>query len=158
VDSNDVLCEELDEDRGRVTDPTPTPSREGETPIQMTREEQAEIGFYNVFKILKHKFRGGWRFLVWWENFPASSSTWEPISSFVHPDGTINEVFKKYCVDNNLQSILRQALRMLFPSFDLTCQRKEYRGAWSPPRNFGGHFQPDGEIGNPMGVVLDGHF
>ena len=76
----------------------------------MDVDEQAEIGFFNVFKIVKHKFQQGWKFLVWWENFPVSASTWEPISSFVHPNGSVNSVFKSYCLENGLTNILQKAL------------------------------------------------
>ena len=66
----------------------------GEEDKVMNQEEQAQLGFYNVFKILKHKFHQGWKFLVWWENFPMAASTWEPISAFVLPNGSVNSVFK----------------------------------------------------------------
>ena len=86
-----------------------TPPAEKEVQI-MDEDEQAQIGYFNVFKIVKHKFQQGWKFLVWWENFPVSASTWEPISSFVHPNGSVNSVFKTYCLDNGLTNILQKAL------------------------------------------------
>jgi hypothetical protein len=76
----------------------------------MTSEEQADIGFYNVYKIVKHKFQQGWKFLVWWENFPISASTWEPITSFLLPNGSVNSVFKDYCLEHKLTHILQKAL------------------------------------------------
>ena len=86
-------------------------AREPENDVQiMDEDEQAQIGYFNVFKIVKHKFQQGWKFLVWWENFPISASTWEPISSFVHPNGSVNSVFKAYCLDNGLTNILQKAL------------------------------------------------
>lgn len=90
-------------------EPAPLPISGQEDEI-MDEAEQAEIGFYNVFKILKHKFQQGWKFLVWWENFPMSASTWEPVSNFVQPNGSVNSVFKAYCLENNLTSILQKAL------------------------------------------------
>jgi transposase InsO family protein len=78
--------------------------------LVMSSEEQAQLGFYNVYKILKHKFQQGWKFLVWWENFPASASTWEPISAFMLPNGSINTIFKDYCVENGLTNVLQKAL------------------------------------------------
>ena len=82
----------------------------------MTTEEQEALGFYNVEKILKHKYQQGWKFLVAWENFPISASTWEPISSFLHPNGSLNSVFKRYCEEKKLENVLRQALSCMFHS------------------------------------------
>ena len=79
----------------------------------MTPQEQADLGYYNVFKILKHKFQQGWKFLVQWENFPVSASTWEPISAFVLPNGSVNSIFKEYCEERGLQSILKKTLALL---------------------------------------------
>ena len=76
----------------------------------MSTQEQQELGFYNVEKILKHKYRNGWKFLVIWENFPPSASTWEPISNFCLPNGSVNSVFKDYCLENGLTNILQKAL------------------------------------------------
>ena len=76
----------------------------------MNYKEQEKIGFYNVRKILKHKFQQGWKFLVWWENFPVSNATWEPIKSFLQPNGSVNSVFKDYCLENNLGNVLQKAL------------------------------------------------
>ena len=131
--------------------------------VQMTEEEQEEQGFYNVFEILKHKNQGGrYKFLVWWENFPASSSTWEPVNSFVHPDGKINEVFRKYCLDQGLHTVLSRALRMLFQE-ETECRRKENARAWSPTKNFDAVFsRPEPrhteEMASPGGAFSSGHF
>jgi len=75
-----------------------------------TPEEQAQMGFYNVHKITKHKFQQGWKFLVWLENFPISASTWEPVSAFVLPNGSVNSVFKEYCIVHALTNVLQRAL------------------------------------------------
>ena len=100
-----------DEFEGDFDDIVPPPQVASEdTPMLMDDEEQAELGFYNVAKILDHKFRGGWKFLVWWENFPPSASTWEPISSFILPNGSVNSVFKEYCLSKGLSNILNKAL------------------------------------------------
>ena len=84
-----------------------TPTQKDEI---MNDDEQAELGFYNVKEILKHKFQQGWKFLVWWENFPVTSATWEPISSFLLPNGSVNSVFKQYCLEHNLGNVLQKAL------------------------------------------------
>jgi transposase InsO family protein len=69
--------------------------------------------FYNVKKILKHKFRHGWRFLVHWEGYPLSSSTWEPISSFLirTSDGPkVNSIFEAYCFLHDLSQLIDSVL------------------------------------------------
>ena len=86
-----ILEDQVQGDQPMASMETPKESGRG---VPMTDEEQAQIGFYNVFEILKHENQGGrYKFLVWWENFPASSSTWEPVKSFVHPEGKVNEIF-----------------------------------------------------------------
>ena len=104
--NEDVLGEpDFDDD-----EPNQAPNLPNDEVETMTPEEQAEIGFYNGYKILKHKFQQGWKFLVWWENFPASASTWEPTSAFLLPNGSVNSVFKTYCQENGLTHILQKAL------------------------------------------------
>ena len=76
----------------------------------METDEVLPKGYYNVESILKHKFRNGWKFLVKWENFPVSSSTWEPVTNFCLPNGSVNSVFKDYCLENGLTTILKKAL------------------------------------------------
>jgi hypothetical protein len=135
---------------------TPMPDQGGDPPLPMSEEEQAQLVFYNVYKILKHKYQGGWKFLVWWENFPASSSTWEPVASFVQPGGRMNEVFKNYCVDHNLQSILRQALRMFCDVSECEWGLASQETAWPPPKCFDRAFSHAGGKSSPPGGLLDG--
>ena len=63
-------------------------------------------GYFNVSKILGHKFDQGWKFLTQWEGYPVSASTWEPPKHFSLPDGRKNEVFVEYCEKNGLQKFL----------------------------------------------------
>jgi hypothetical protein len=151
-----LTSEKIFEDQVQVGGDTPMQDKGGDTPIQMTEEEQAQLGFYNVYRILKHKYQGGWKFLVWWENFPASSSTWEPVASFVQPNGKINEVFKKYLVDHNLQQVLRQALRIVCGVLESELGTASCEHAWPPPKCFHRALSHEGEKPNPTGVVLDG--
>ena len=76
----------------------------------MTPAEQEALGFYNVEKIIKHKFQQGWKFLVVWEGFPVAAATWEPISAFILPNGSVNTIFKEYCLEKGLTDILKKAL------------------------------------------------
>ena len=64
------------------------------------------MGFYNVEKILKHKYQQGWRFFTQWEGFPVSSATWEPTRSFKQPNGRLNSVFERYCREQNLPTTI----------------------------------------------------
>jgi hypothetical protein len=72
-------------------------------------EEAALQGFYKVETILNHKVKQGYRFLTKWEGFEASESTWEPVKAFVHPDGTLNNVFVAYCQFHRLFVPLQRA-------------------------------------------------
>ena len=77
--------------------------------VVMSPEEQEALGFYNVSKIIKHKFQQGWKFLVVREGFPISAATWEPITAFLLPNGSVNCIFKKYCEERGLADLLKEA-------------------------------------------------
>ena len=79
---------------------------------EMTVEEHAKEGFFMVEKIIKHKYKQGWRFLTMWENYGIDDATWEPISCFVHPDGRLNTIFKEYCEQHGLQHAFKKAMDM----------------------------------------------
>ena len=76
----------------------------------MEIESPNEDDEYEVFRILDHKWRNGWKFLVWWKDFPADQATWEPPQNFVSPNGAVNVVFKDYCLAKGLDSVFRKAL------------------------------------------------
>ena len=65
---------------------------------------------YRVKSIIEHKWRNGFKFLVWWEGFPPDQATWEPPKHFVSPNGAVNLHFKNYCLNNGLEAVLRRAL------------------------------------------------
>jgi hypothetical protein len=78
--------------------------------VEFTVEEARQRGYFNVEKVLAHKFKfGSWRFLVKWEGFPTSSAIWEPVKCFRLPGGRINSVFARYVQENGLQQILGRA-------------------------------------------------
>ena len=110
-----VLTEPNIEDEIDLTDFNPSSSSENSTsnpPMEdvMTVDEQAALGYYNVAKIIKHKFQNGWKFLVVWEGFPISASTWEPITAFLLPNGSVNSIFKEYCETHDLSNVLAKSL------------------------------------------------
>lgn len=74
--------------------------------------EHQRQGFFFVESIIKHKFKQNYQFLTKWSNYPIEDATWEPIQSFVQPDGFINEVFKIYCTNNKLEKAYKQALHI----------------------------------------------
>ena len=106
------LLEDAALDDSEVLDDTEIlaePPQDEQQPNVMTPAEQETLGFYNVEKIIKHKFQQGWKFLVVWEGFPVSAATWEPISAFIHPNGSVNTLFKEFCVERGLTEILKKA-------------------------------------------------
>ena len=57
-------------------------------------------------------------FLTLWNGYGLSEATWEPMSAFVQPDGTINPFFRFYLVENNEGQLLTRA--------ETLSQRKKY--------------------------------
>jgi len=69
--------------------PEPVPTVEGEEHI--------------VDKILRHKKSGrGFRFLTLMKGDPIHDAWWQPTSDFVDTDGTVNDVWHKYIVENDI--------------------------------------------------------
>ena len=83
-----------------------------EPKMEFSEKEHQERGYFLVEKILKHKYKQGYFFLVKWENYALEDSTWEPIKAFVFEDGRINEIFKRYCEDHKLEQAWKIALRL----------------------------------------------
>ena len=51
----------------------------------------------------------GRRFLTLWDGYGLSEATWEPISAFIQPDGSINPNLRSYLVENNEGQLLTRA-------------------------------------------------
>ena len=118
-----VLTEPNIEDEIDLTDFNPSSSSDNSNPPMedvMTVDEQAALGYYNVAKIIKHKFQNGWKFLVVWEGFPISASTWEPITAFLLPNGSVNSIFKEYCETHDLSNVLAKSLSRFLHCDSLT--------------------------------------
>ena len=73
---------------------------------QMTANEIAVDGYYMVAGIAGHEYKQGWKFLTLWDGYGLSESTWEPMSAFLQPDGSINPIFRSYLVENNEGQLL----------------------------------------------------
>ena len=68
--------------------------------------------FFFVETILKHKYKQNYQFLTKWYNYPIEDATWEPIQSFIQPNGFINEVLKTYCTQHKLDKAYKSALQL----------------------------------------------
>ena len=116
-DDNDETIAREDEEVQLSTDETQNGNAEqipnAQIPeIEEFSEKKAnDMGFYNVEKILKHKYQQGWRFLTQWEGFPVSSATWEPARSFKLPDNRLNSVFERYCREQNLPTTITTTVK-----------------------------------------------
>ena len=76
---------------------------------EMTAHEMAVHGYYVVAGIARHEYKQGWKFLTLWDGYGLSEATWEPMSAFMKPDGTINPIFRCYVVENNEGQLLTRA-------------------------------------------------
>ena len=71
-------------------------------------------GYYVVAGIARQEYKQGWKFLTLWDGYGLSEATWEPMSAFIQPDGSINPIFRSYLVENNQWQLL--AVLRLCPS------------------------------------------
>ena len=79
---------------------------------EMTADEMAVDGYYVVAGIARHEYKQGWKFLTLWDGYGLSEATWEPMSAFIQPDGSINPIFRTYLVENNEGQLLTCAETM----------------------------------------------
>ena len=79
---------------------------------EMTADEMAVDGYYVVAGIARHEYKQGWKFLTLWDGYGLSEATWEPMSAFIQPDGSINPIFRTYLVENNECQLLTRAETM----------------------------------------------
>ena len=66
-------------------------------------------GYYVVAGIAGHEYKQGWRFLTLWDGHGLSEATWEPMSAFIQPDGSINPIILSYLVENKERQLLIRA-------------------------------------------------
>ena len=64
---------------------------------------------YEVDKITKIKFKQGWKYLTFWKGFPTSTATWEPLRTFILPNGNINEALIEFCQREGYEGIIKIA-------------------------------------------------
>ena len=73
---------------------------------EMTADEMAVDGYYVVAGIARQEYKQGWKFLILWDRYGLSEATWESMSAFIQPDGSINPIFRSYLVENNEGQVL----------------------------------------------------
>ena len=76
---------------------------------EMNADEMAVDGYYVVAGIARHEYKQGWKFLTLWDGYVLSEATWEPMSAFNQPDGSINPIFRSYLIENNEGQLLTHA-------------------------------------------------
>ena len=76
---------------------------------EMTADEMAVDGYYVVAGIARHEYKQCWKFLTLWDGYGLSEATWQPMSAFIQPDGSINPIFRSYLVGNNEGQLLTRA-------------------------------------------------
>ena len=64
-------------------------------------------GYYVVAGIARHEYKQGWKFLTLWDGYGLSEATWEPMSAFIQPDGSIHPILRSYLVENEGQLLTR---------------------------------------------------
>ena len=57
--------------------------------------------YYVVAGIARHDYKQGRKFLTLWDGYSPSEATWESMSAFIQPDGSIHPLFRSYLVENN---------------------------------------------------------
>ena len=76
---------------------------------EMTADEMAVNGYYVVAGIARHDHKQGWKILILWDGYGLPEATWEPMSAFIQPDGSINPIFCSSLVEENEGQLLTRA-------------------------------------------------
>ena len=78
----------------------------------MTAEEISVEGYYVAAGFARNECKQGVKFLTLLGGYGVSEATWEPMSTFMQPDGTINPVSWSYLMENNECQLLTRAEAM----------------------------------------------
>ena len=82
---------------------------EAEELEEMTADETAVDGYYVAAGTARHQYKQGWKFRNLWDGYGLSEATWDPMSAFIQPDGSINPIFRSYLIENNEGQLLTSA-------------------------------------------------
>ena len=97
----EIADEKVSDSDLQLSDPFP------EAPVVQNPPQRYLI----VERILAHRYKHGWRFLTKYAGHPVADATWETPDTFVVDKNALNNIFIKYCEDNNLTGVLTQARR-----------------------------------------------
>ena len=75
----------------------------------MTADEMAVVGYYVVAGIACHEYKQGCNLLTLWDRCGLSEATWEPMSAFIQPDGSINPISCSYLIENKEGQLITRA-------------------------------------------------
>ena len=76
---------------------------------EMTADEMAVDGYYVLAGIARHEYKQGWKFQNLLDGYGLSEATWEPMSAFIQPDGSIHPIFRSSLAENNEGQLLTRA-------------------------------------------------
>ena len=79
---------------------------EKENPVEKNDIELKKEQYYFMERIVAHRSKYGYRFLVKWQGFSHEHDTWEPVKCFILGGGAVNDVFESYCKENNPKDVL----------------------------------------------------
>ena len=93
----------------RIDTENATNPEEADELEKMFADEVAVDGYCVVAGIARQEYNGGWRFLTLWDGYGLSEATWEPMSAFIQPDGSINPTFCAYLFEKNEGQLLTRS-------------------------------------------------
>ena len=94
---------------GRIDLENATSPEEADELEEITADEMAVDGCYVVAGIPRHGYKQGSEFRTLWDGYGLSEATWEPMSAFIQPDGSINPIICSNLVENNQGQLLTRA-------------------------------------------------
>ena len=109
---DDLSCDESrlsDSEVERIDLETAASPEEADELEEITADEMAADGYYVVAAIARHEYKQGWKLLTLWDGYGLSETTWERMSAFFQPDGSINPIFRSYLIENNEGQLLTRA-------------------------------------------------
>ena len=104
-----LQCQRRHPELPKIPTYLPASPEEADELEEMTADEMAVDGYYVVAGIARHEYKQGWKFLTLRDGYGLSEATWEHMSAFIQPDGSMNPIFCSYLVENNEGQLLTRA-------------------------------------------------